>query len=77
LYSFISGDLKHIQKLRRWNIEDVLQEKYHFDKEEAKEISDFLLPVLQVNIDKRASAETMLNHSWLNGSIDESRKESK
>lgn len=59
------GEMRHIQKLRDWKLSDVLEEKYHYKNNEATEISEFLNLILEVNIEKRASAETMLKHSWL------------
>jgi len=43
----------------------VLIKKYHFKENEAHAFADFLLPMLAWDPDKRASAESMLNHPWL------------
>lgn len=43
----------------------MLEEKYKFKSSEAKAFADFLLPMLEWDPDKRASAQTMLNHPWL------------
>lgn len=40
------GDLRHIRKLKMWPLDRVLVEKYDFDPEEAKAMSDFLEPCL-------------------------------
>lgn len=42
------GELKHIHQLNYWPLRDVLREKYKFSDQEAKEISSFLLPILEV-----------------------------
>lgn len=43
------GQLRNISKLKFWPLKDVLREKYKFDKEEAQEIADFLLPMLTLD----------------------------
>lgn len=47
------GELRHIHKLRFWKLEDVLVEKYHFSRKQAREIQDFMTPMLNVNPAKR------------------------
>ena len=42
------GELRHISNLKFWCLRDVLFEKYHFSAQQAKEISDFMDPILQV-----------------------------
>jgi len=59
------GDLKTISKLEPWALVDVLHEKYRFPAAEAKELSSFLLPMLQYWPDRRATAQECLKHSWL------------
>jgi serine/threonine protein kinase len=44
-YFTTRGQLKHIQKLRPWELVDVLVEKYEFSKKDAAEFADFLLPM--------------------------------
>lgn len=46
-------------------LKDVLVKKYHFKKNEAIALNDFLLPMLEYCPEKRASARQMLNHPWL------------
>jgi len=41
-------------------------EKYHFKEVEAQGITDFLLPMLEWDPQKRATAQQMLSHPWLN-----------
>lgn len=60
-----SGQLKRIRGLNYWPLHKVLREKYRFKEEEAHAFADFLLPMLEWDPEKRASAQTMLNHPWL------------
>lgn len=41
-------------------------EKYRFKEVEAQGLTDFLLPMLDWDPQKRATAEQMLSHPWLN-----------
>ncbi|KAJ3088715.1 serine/threonine protein kinase, CMGC group [Physocladia obscura] len=59
------GELRHIHKLRFWGISDVLQEKYHFSKPEADEIAAFILPMIEIYPDRRATAAEMLGNPWI------------
>ncbi|ROV98673.1 hypothetical protein VMCG_06731 [Cytospora schulzeri] len=59
------GELRNIHRLRHWALPDVLKEKYHFKEEEAKRISDFLTPMLELVPEKRANAGGMAGHIWL------------
>ena len=45
----------------------MLREKYHFSVEESKRISDFLLPMLELEPAKRANAGGMSNGAFLEG----------
>mmetsp|Transcript_6907 Transcript_6907/g.5146 ORF Transcript_6907/g.5146 Transcript_6907/m.5146 type:complete len:296 (+) Transcript_6907:206-1093(+) len=60
------GHLKRINGLHYWPLTKVLIEKYHFKDEEAQAFEDFLLPMLAWHPEKRATAQQMLNHPWLN-----------
>nr|XP_039263594.1 SRSF protein kinase 3-like isoform X1 [Styela clava] len=62
------GELRHIHKLKMWPLPDVLVEKYEWPEEEALEFASFLLPMLEVIPDRRASAAQCLEHPWLNSS---------
>jgi len=41
-------------------------EKYRFKEAEAQGLTDFLLPMLEWDPQKRATAQQMLSHPWLN-----------
>lgn len=59
------GDMKNISKLKPWGLKDVLIDKYKYSEQDAYDISDFLLPMLSINPEKRADAGGMINHPWL------------
>ncbi|XP_075685714.1 SRSF protein kinase 1-like [Rhinoderma darwinii] len=59
------GDLKHISKLKPWGLADVLKEKYEWPEVEASGFTDFLLPMLELVSEKRATAAQCLRHPWL------------
>jgi hypothetical protein len=59
------GELRRIHQLRFWSLYDVLKEKYGYDEASAKAISDFILPMIDINPARRASARDMLASSFL------------
>uniref|UniRef100_A0A8C6U184 non-specific serine/threonine protein kinase n=1 Tax=Neogobius melanostomus TaxID=47308 RepID=A0A8C6U184_9GOBI len=59
------GDLKHITKLKPWGLLEVLMDKYEWPREEAETFADFLLPMLELIPEKRATAAECLRHPWL------------
>ncbi|XP_017568300.1 SRSF protein kinase 1b isoform X2 [Pygocentrus nattereri] len=59
------GDLRHITKLKPWGLLDVLVEKYDWPREEAQSFSSFLLPMLDLIPEKRATAAECLRHAWI------------
>lgn len=61
-----AGELRHITKLKPWSLFDVLVEKYGWPQEDAAEFTDFLIPMLEMVPEKRASAGECLRHPWLN-----------
>ncbi|KZV94237.1 kinase-like protein [Exidia glandulosa HHB12029] len=63
------GELRNIHSLRYWPLEDVLREKYLFSRPRAKEIAAFLKPMLDLDPNRRATAEEMLRHPWLDGVV--------
>uniref|UniRef100_A0A2K6CGL6 non-specific serine/threonine protein kinase n=1 Tax=Macaca nemestrina TaxID=9545 RepID=A0A2K6CGL6_MACNE len=60
------GDLKRITKLKPWGLFEVLVEKYEWSQEEAAGFTDFLLPMLELIPEKRATATECLRYPWLN-----------
>lgn len=59
------GDLRRVKHLKCWPLKRVLIEKYRFKVAEAKALSDFLLPMLEYEPHKRATAKECLSHPWL------------
>ena len=60
------GNLRRIKGLSFWPVKKVLSDKYFIREEEAQAFADFLLPMLEWHHDRRATAQDMLNHPWLN-----------
>ena len=60
------GHLRRISGLNYWPLKKVLMEKYRIKEEEAQALSDFLTPMLEWYPHKRATAQKMLQHKWLN-----------
>ncbi|TDL27667.1 kinase-like protein [Rickenella mellea] len=63
------GELRHIQKLRFWPLENVLNDKYLLPKDQADALASFLNPMIRLHPDKRAKASELIHHSWLDGII--------
>jgi len=56
------GELRNIKQLNFWELPDILHQKYRFTKKKANEISEFLLPMLELDPNRRATAAEMLNN---------------
>lgn len=63
------GELRHIQKLRFWPLQEVLHDKYLLPKDEADLIASFLTPMLRLVPEKRAKASELVHHAWLEGVV--------
>ncbi|XP_041994030.1 SRSF protein kinase 1-like [Salvia splendens] len=61
------GDLRHIRRLRVWPLVKVLSEKYEFREQDASEMADFLIQILDFVPEKRLTAAQCLNHPWISG----------
>ena len=59
------GRLKKIKSLRFWGLKDILIQRYKMAENEALALEDFLLPMLRVLPQERATARDMMNHPWL------------
>lgn len=60
-----TGQLRRIKGLNYWPLHKVLHEKYKMKETEARAFADFLMPMLEWDPEKRASAQKMLQHPWL------------
>ena len=52
-----TGCLRKITGLSYWPLKKVLTEKYKFNEKEALAFNDFLLPMLRLDPNKRATAD--------------------
>lgn len=59
------GELRHIRRLEYWPLDSVLREKYKMNGREARRFASFLMPMLQVDPRRRATAAEALQHPWL------------
>ncbi|XVF46823.1 hypothetical protein PTKIN_Ptkin03bG0058900 [Pterospermum kingtungense] len=59
------GDLRHIRRLRFWPLNKVLMEKYDFSEQDATDMVDFFLPILDFAPEKRPTAAHCLSHPWI------------
>jgi len=59
------GEFRNIKNLDTWPLLDVLIEKYKMEYQEALELTNFLLPMLSMEPNQRATAADMLSHPWL------------
>jgi len=59
-------ELRHITELKPWGLFEVLTEKYDWNDTEAQEFTSFLLPMLDFDPNRRATAAECLKHPWLN-----------
>jgi serine/threonine-protein kinase SRPK3 len=58
-------ELKRIGEIDEWHLIDVIVEKFKLPQDEANQLNEFLLPMLQIDPLKRATATQMLSHPWL------------
>ncbi|KAG0555536.1 hypothetical protein KC19_12G176200 [Ceratodon purpureus] len=63
-----NGELKHRKPNGHCSLYKLLVNEYNFNEKDAKDFAGFLLPLLEVNPNKRPSAEESLHHPWLNSS---------
>ncbi|XP_067631519.1 SRSF protein kinase 3 [Eurosta solidaginis] len=59
------GELRNITGLKPWGLVDVLAEKYEWPRNDAEAFADFLIPMLEFDRAKRATAAACLKHPWL------------
>jgi serine/threonine protein kinase len=59
------GELRHIHHLKFWSLREVLIDKYLFKRADAEGIASFMEGLLEIDPDKRMTAEECLAHPWL------------
>ncbi|XP_072238906.1 SRSF protein kinase 3-like isoform X2 [Leuresthes tenuis] len=59
------GQLRRISKLKPWSLLEILLDKYEWPREEAVNFSSFLLTMLELLPEKRATAAQCLKHPWI------------
>ena len=59
------GELRNIKDLRFWSLESVLASKYELPSETARDLAAFLVPMLDLDPNKRAAARHLAHHPWL------------
>ncbi|XP_029288502.1 SRSF protein kinase 2-like isoform X2 [Cottoperca gobio] len=59
------GQLQHISKLKPWSLFEILLDKYEWPREEAVQFSSFLLTMLELLPEERATAAQCLKHPWI------------
>ena len=69
------GDLKRIRRLKYLPLDRLLVDKFNFSDTDAREFSEFLVPILDFAPEKRPTAQQCLQHPWLN--IDLTQNEEK
>lgn len=52
--------------MRFWPLNKVLVEKYDFSEQDASDMTDFLIPILDFVPEKRPTAAQCLLHPWIN-----------
>ena len=62
-----TGQLRNIHRLKQWGLRSVLVDKYKMSRDDAGDLTNFLLPMLDYNIRRRASARDALRSPWLDG----------
>jgi serine/threonine protein kinase len=68
-FFYKDGSLRHISHLKPWALHDVLIQKYEWPEMEARAFGDFLMPMLDFDQTRRASAKDCLSHPWMNDTL--------
>lgn len=65
------GELRHIRRLEYWPLANVLRDKYKMNSHQADKFASFLMPMLEVDPRRRATALEALQHPWLEITADD------
>lgn len=65
------GTLRRITKFHFWSLKDVLIRKYKWQAEEADQMAKFILPLLDYDPLRRATAREYIRHPWLSTDTEE------
>ncbi|KAL1820301.1 hypothetical protein ACET3Z_015170 [Daucus carota] len=60
------GDLKRIRRLKYCALDRLLVDKFKLSNTDARELAEFLSPILDFAPEKRPTAQQCLQHPWLN-----------
>ncbi|ORZ30833.1 kinase-like domain-containing protein [Catenaria anguillulae PL171] len=61
------GELRNIHRLKMWPLPSVLNDKYHFSRTDAEFLASFLVPMIDIDPEKRITPARALAHRWLDG----------
>lgn len=67
IYFDEEGQLIRFSELNELSLEDTLMKNYRFPPQNATDLAEFLLPMLELEPTKRATATQCLQHPWLSG----------
>jgi len=65
------GYLRHVKHLKPIPLHKVLTETYHYRHADAMRLSEFLMPMLNVDPVSRATAHEMTRHEWVDSWYEE------
>ncbi|KAI9168455.1 serine/threonine protein kinase, CMGC [Blastocladiella emersonii ATCC 22665] len=61
------GELRNIHRLKMWPLPAVLYDKYHFSKADAETLASFLLPMIDIDPERRIGPAASFKHRYLDG----------
>lgn len=63
----LEGHMRHAPDMKPMGLAELLQKRYKWDRDKAEEFAQFLLPMLEYDPRRRATASQCLLHPWLTG----------
>lgn len=64
----LEGELRHSPEMKPMGLAELLRKRYKWDADKAASFAQFLLPMLEYDPKRRATASQCLQHPWLTGS---------